>query len=148
MSMLKGFIFVAAPRPANQLTAEETRRNKLIKQLQEQRAIAIAEAAGEAHVVMRKRWIKNEAGERVRIETEKRLKPWWTAQTDGQLLLTVRWGPGPIAWEAGKAAIAIGEHGKLIGVLDKLIAATQAGELDNYIAAANKARSMPKKKAT
>ena len=147
MSMLKGFTFVPAPRPANQLTAEETRRSKLIKQLQEQRSIATAEAAGEVHVVMRKRWIKNETGERVRVETEKRLKPWWTAQADGQLLLTVRWGSGPIAWETGKAAISIGEHGKLIGVLDKLIAATQAGELDNYIAAANKARSMPKKKA-
>ena len=147
MSMLKGFTFVAAPRAANQLTAEEMRRNKLIKQLQEQRSIAIAEAAGETHVVKRQRWIKSEAGERVRVETEKRLKPWWTAQADGHLLLTVRWGPGAIAWEPGKAAIAVGESGKLIGVLDKLIAATQAGELDQHIASANKARSMPKKKA-
>ena len=143
MSMLKGFNFVAAPRAASQLSAEEMRRIKLIKQLQEQCSIAVAEAAGEIHVVKRQRWLKNENGERVRVDTEKRLKPWWTVQTDGQVLLTVRWGPGTIVWEPGKAAIAVGERGKLIAVLEKLIAATQAGELDQHIAAANKNRKLP-----
>ena len=147
MSMLKGFTFVAAPRAANQLTAEELRRNKLIKQLKEQRAMALADAAGETYVVKRQRWIKNDAGEKVRVEVEKRLKQWWTVQADGQVLLTVRWGPGAIAWEPGKSAIAVGERGKLIGVLDKLIAATQAGEMDQHIASANKARSTSQPKA-
>ena len=147
MSMLEGFNFVAAPRAASHLSAEEMRRSKLVKQLQEQRAIALAEAAGNTHVVKRYRWLTNEAGERVRVAMEKRLKPWWAVQADGQLLLTVRWGPGAIAWEPGKAAIAISDAGKLIGVLDQLIAATQAGELDLHIAAANRARSMPKRRA-
>ena len=147
MNMLKGFTFVAAPRAASQLTAEELRRNKLIKQLKEQRAIALAEAAGETYIVKRHRWIKNEAGTRVRSETDKRLKAWWTVQADGQVLLTVRWGPGAIAWEPGKSAIIVGDHGKLVGVLDKLIAAAQAGELDEHIAAVNKARTVPKRKA-
>ena len=141
MSMLKGFTFVAAPRAASQLTVEELRRNKLIKQLKEQRAMALADAAGETYVVKRQRWIKNDAGEKVRLEVEKRLKQWWTVQADGQVLLTVRWGPSAIAWEPGKSAIAVGERGKLTGVLDKLIAATQAGELDQHIASANKALS-------
>jgi len=35
----------------------------------------------------------------------------------------------------------------LVGVLDKLIAAAQAGDLDEHIAAANKGRTMPKRKA-
>jgi hypothetical protein len=147
MSMLEGFNFVAAPRAASHLSAEEMRRSKLVKQLQEQRAIALAEAAGNTHVVKRYRWLTNEAGERVRVAMEKRLKPWWAVQADGQLLLTVRWGPGAIAWEPGKAAIAISDAGRLISVLDQLIAATQAGELDLHIAAANRARSMPKRRA-
>ena len=62
-------------------------------------------------------------------------------------MLTVRWGSRVIEWERGKAAIVVGERGKLVGVLDKLISAAQAGDLDEHIAAANKARTMPKRKA-
>ena len=147
MSMLKGFSFTAAPRAATQLTPEEVRRNKLIAHLQEQRAIAQAETAGEQHVVMRRRWQLTPTGEKHRVEVEKRLKRWWTTQADGQLLLTVRWGSRVIEWERGKAAIVVGERGKLVGMLDKLISAAQAGDLDEHIAAANKARTVPKRKA-
>ena len=147
MSMLKGLNFTAAPRAATQLTPEEIRRNKLLKQLNEQRSIAIAEAAGEHHVVMLRRWRNTDTGERQRVEVEKRLKRWWTTQADGQLLLTVRWGSRVIEWERGKAAIVVGERGKLVGVLDKLIAAAQAGELDEHIAVANKARATKISKA-
>ena len=147
MSMLKGLSFAAAPRAATQLSVEEVRRNKLIAHLQEQRAIAEAEAAGDKHVVMRRRWQLSPTGEKTRVEVEKRLKRWWTAQADGQVVLVVRWGSRVIEWERGKAAIAVGERGKLVAVLDKLIAATQAGELDAHIAAANKDRTAPKRKA-
>ena len=147
MSMLKGFSFTAAPRAATQLTPEEVRRNKLIAHLQEQRAIAQAETAGEQHVVMRRRWQLTPTGEKARVEVEKRLKRWWTVQADGQVVLVVRWGSRVIEWERGKAAIVVGERGKLVAVLDKLIAATQAGELDAHIAAANKDRMVPKRKA-
>ena len=147
MSMLKGLSFAAAPRAATQLSMEEVRRNKLIAHLQEQRAIAEAEAAGEHHVVMRRRWQLSPTGEKTRVEVEKRLKRWWSTQADGQLVLVVRWGSRVIEWERGKAAIVVGDRGKLVAVLDKLIAATQAGELDAHIAAANKDRVVPKRKA-
>lgn len=147
MSMLKGLSFAAAPRAATQLSVEEVRRNKLIAHLQEQRAIAQAEAGGDKHVVMRRRWQLSPTGEKTRVEVEKRLKRWWTAQADGQVVLVVRWGSRAIEWERGKAAIAVGERNKLVAVLDKLIAATQAGELDAHIAAANKDRMAPKRKA-
>jgi len=147
MSVLKGFNFVAAPRAAALLTPEELRRNKLVAQLQEQRAIALAEKTGERHVVMRRRWAVDEAGVRQRVDVEKRLKRWWSAQADGQVLLTVRWGTRVIEWERGKAAIVVGEASKLIGILEKLIAAAQAGELDDFLAAANKNRQTIKRKA-
>ena len=147
MSMLKGLNFTVAPRAATQLSVEEVRRNKLIAHLQEQRAIAEAEAAGEQHVVMRRRWQLSPTGEKTRVEVEKRLKRWWTVQADGQVVLLVRWGSRVIEWERGKAAIVVGERGKLLPVLDKLIAATQAGDLDEHIAAVNKARTVPKRKA-
>ena len=147
MSMLKGLSFAAAPRAATQLSVEEVRRNKLIAHLQEQRAIAEAEATGERHVVMRRRWQLSPTGEKTRVEVEKRLKRWWSTQADGQVVLVVRWGSRVIEWERGKAAIVVGDRSKLVAVLDKLIAATQAGELDAHIAAANKERMAPKRKA-
>lgn len=147
MSMLKGLSFAAAPRAATQLSMEEVRRNKLIAHLQEQRAIAEAEAAGQQHVVMRRRWQLSPTGEKTRVEVEKRLKRWWSTQADGQLVLVVRWGSRVIEWERGKAAIVVGDRSKLVSVLDKLIAATQAGELDAHIATANKDRVAPKRKA-
>ena len=147
MSMLKGLSFAAAPRAATQLSMEELRRNKLIAHLQEQRAIAQAEAAGQQHVVLRRRWQLSPTGEKTRVEVEKRLKRWWSTQADGQLVLVVRWGSRVIEWERGKAAIVVGDRSKLVAVLDKLIAATQAGELDAHIAAANKDRVVPKRKA-
>ena len=147
MSMLKGFQFIAAPRAASQLSVEEVRRNKLIKHLLEQRAIAIAEAAGETHSAKRSRWVKNESGVKERVEVEKRLKRWWVEQADGQVVLTVRWGSRAIEWERGKAAINVGDRGKLTAIFDKLIAAVQAGEIDQHIELLNKARTTPKKKA-
>ena len=56
-------------------------------------------------------------------------------------------GTRVIEWERGKAAIVVGEASKLIGILEKLIAAAQAGELDDFIAAANKGRQAIKRKA-
>lgn len=147
MSMLKGFQFVAAPRAGNQLSIEEVRRNKLIKHLQEQRSIALAEAAGESFAIKRSKWVTNEAGDKIRVEVDKRLKHWWTTQADGQLVLVVRWGTRPIEWDSGKSAIVVGDRGKLTAVLDKLIAATQAGELDRHIETLNKDRVVPKRKA-
>ncbi len=146
MSMLKGFQFVVAPRAGNQLSIEEVRRNKLIKQLQEQRSIALAEAAGESFSIKRSKWVTNEAGDKIRVEVDKRLKQWWTTQADGQLVLVVRWGARAIEWDSGKSAIVVGDRAKLTAVLDKLIAATQAGELDRHTEALNKDRLVPKRK--
>ena len=141
MSMLKGLTFTTAPRAGNLVTPQEYRRNKLVAHLQEQRDIAIADAEGREHTVMRRRWELTETGEKKRVEVSKRLKRWWMTDADGKVLLTLRWGSQQLALQGDKTAVAVGDKPKLVGVLDKLISAANAGELDAAIDRVNKGRS-------
>ena len=102
--------------------------------------MAQAETEGNVHVVKKRHWEHAEDGQKVLVETDKRLKRWWTSAADGTLVLTVRWGSKLIEFEKGKAAIAVGDMQGLVATLTKLIAANDAGEFDVLIAAANKQR--------
>ena len=141
MSNLKGLTFTTAPRAANLIPSEEYRRNKLIANLQEQRDIALADAEGREHKVLRRRWEITETGEKKQVEAPKRLRRWWTKDADGKVVLVVRWGSRLLEFQGEKTAIAIGDNTKLIPVLDKIIAAVRAGELDAAIDKANKRRA-------
>jgi hypothetical protein len=141
MSILKGFTFTTAPRAGNLIPSEEYRRNKLVANLQEQRDIAIADAEGRELKITRKCWELTETGEKKRVEKVKRLKRWWTTDADGKVVLTVRWGSRLLELQGEKTAIAVGDNTKLVPVLDKIIAAVRAGELDAAIDKANKRRA-------
>ena len=124
----------------NALTPQQKRRNKLIAHLHEQLAMAEAEIAGRMHVVKKRRWERTQDGQKHLVEVDKRLKQWWRPQEDGKLLLTVRYGAKAIEFEKGKDAVLLVDVHELVVVLPKLIAATEAGELDGHIAAMTKAK--------
>lgn len=140
MSALKGLTFTAVPRNAG-LTPEQHRRGKLAAHLQEQLDMAKAQAAGQIHVVKKRRWERTDDGQKHLIEVDKRLKQWWTVQNDGKVILTVRYGSKPLEFEKGKGAIALKGVDELLVVLPKLIAAAEAGELDGHIAAVGKPKT-------
>ncbi len=139
MNMLKELTFAAVPREAT-LTPQQKRRNKLIAHLREQLAMAQAEIDGRIHVVKKRRWERTQDGLKHLIEVDKRLKQWWKPQADGKLLLTVRYGAKAIEFEKGKDAVLLADVRDLATVLPKLIAATEAGELDGHINAVTKAK--------
>ena len=62
------------------------------------------------------------------------------------MVLTVRYGAKPIEFEKGKAAIAVGKVEKLKPVLETVIAAVQAGELDGVLAQMSKTAVLTKGK--
>ncbi len=146
MSVLKGLTFTAVMRAAS-ATPEQQRRNKLIAHLQEQIAMARADMEGNAFSVKKRRWEHTEDGQKFLIEVDKRLKRWWSKEHNGNIVLTVRWGAKPMEFEKGKSGIVLSDMAELVNMLEKLIAATQAGELDDIIARMNKQRTMPKRKA-
>ena len=109
--------------------------------------MAQAAVAGTIHVVKKRRWEYTQDGQKHLIEVDKRLKQWWTTQMDGTILLSVRYGAKRFEFEKGKDAIAIKSVDELVLVLRKLIDATDGGEFDAMIAAANKDRPIVTKRA-
>ncbi len=99
-----------------------------------------AEIDGRIHVVKKRRWRRTEDGQKHLIEVDRRLKQWWKLQADGKLLLTVRHGAKAIEFDKGKDAVVLAYVHELATVLPKLIAATDAGELDAHINAATKSK--------
>ena len=139
MTALDGLTFAATQR-LNGLTPQQKRRNKLVAHLREQLAVAEAAAIGTIHVVKKRRWEYAADGQKHHVEVDKRLKQWWRVGADGRLLLTVRYGAKAIEFEKGKDAIVVADLAELVSVLPKLIAATEAGELDGHINAVTKAK--------
>ena len=139
MNTLKGLTFAAVPRESG-LTPQQKRRNKLIAHLREQLAMAEAEIDGRIHVVKKRRWEHTQDGQKHLMEVDKRLKQWWKPQADGKVLLSVRYGAKAIEFEKGKDAVLLADVRELATVLPKLIAATEAGELDAHINAVMKVK--------
>jgi hypothetical protein len=62
----------------------------------------------------------------------------------GAIVLTVRYGFKHIELEKGKAGIAVPSREKLVGMIETMINATRAGELDDMLAQQGRARGVPK----
>jgi len=106
-----------AVKPVFQPTAEYTRRQKLIVRLQEQQRLAEATIAGKTY--HRMRWV---------------LGPWWSKDAAGTVLMTVRYGRKMVELNKGLNAIHVGDISALPAVINQLIKATEAGELDSQLA--------------
>jgi hypothetical protein len=127
MSLLETLKFVAAPKRTNDPVV--VRRNKLIIQLQQQRALA--EDAN--FIAVTQRWRKDEDGSKRLVERQKRVKRWWRMDAVGSVLLTVRYGSRLIEFERGKTAIVVGDKANLIPTIDAVIGAVSGGELDTQL---------------
>lgn len=131
------------------LSAEERKRDKLIMKLQEQ--LAMAEAAIKGTIYARHKWVTraDEDGEPERVQRPVRLKQWWYKDRTGDVLFTVRYGSKTLELAKGMAAIDVGTIDKLPAVINTLIKAVHAGELDVQLAAViNERQFLPKKPKT
>ena len=111
-------------------------RDKVVESLFEQKHAAEAKLAGQhyapTHIVTR----KNEAGERIQLEQRKRFRNGWFENAAGQTFFALRYAGKAIELAKGKNAIEVGEFGKLPEIIDTLIEAVNAGELDAQLTAA------------
>ena len=143
MSVHKSLSFVAVPK-SNAGDPKLARRNKFIVQLLQQRELA----ADEGYTVKRQKWVKQEDGSRQLVDSPKRVKRWWRLDGSGNCYLILKYGNKIVAPMPDKGAIAVGERSKLANVLDAVIAAAKAGELDAAIEVAKGEDKKPKRKAT
>lgn len=139
MSFIKSLNLTTIQRNAV-VSPEKQRRNKLINHLREQLALAKSDADGSHFTVKKRRWELTEDGKKFLIEVDKRLKRWWVINEDGSIILGIKWGSKLMELDKGKTGIVIDSLNTLIIVIEKLITAVDAGELDNNINAINKLR--------
>ena len=83
-------------------------------------------------------------GQKQAVVRTQRVKPWWKTDPSGQLVMSIKFGAKPIEFEKGKAGIVVPSKDKLPAVIDTLIAAVRAGELDELFSQAAKTGSIGK----
>jgi hypothetical protein len=140
--ILKSFTFV--PQPKFNSDPLLMKRERMVSRLEDQKKLL----ADPNFVRRAKRWERKEDGEKILIEKALRTSKWWQPDQNGGYLLTVKVGSKRIEFEKGKAAIVVPSLEKLPGVIDTLIKAVRAGELDEQINQSAKfGRTIPGRKA-
>jgi hypothetical protein len=136
MAPLKTFTFKTIER--NRRESEiAARRQKLIVKLKEQQTVLEHHIKGERYAVTRPKWMQNDHGERVLVQKQRVIHPWFF-ERDGGYYLQVKYGTRILSVDGVHNAIFVEAISDLRGVLSELIAATKVGELDGAIAQALK----------
>ena len=136
MASLKTLTFKSIVR--NRRESEiAARRRKLIVKLEEQQKVLEHHLKGERYTVTRPKWMSNNHGERVLVQKQHIIRPWFF-ERDGGYYLQVKYGTRILSVDGVHNAIFVEAISDLRGVLSELIAATKVGELDGAIAQALK----------
>jgi hypothetical protein len=140
-SILKSFTFV--PQPKNNNDPLIIKRERMVSRLEDQKKLL----ADPLFVRRVKRWERKESGEKVLIEKPLRTSKWWQPDQNGGYVMTVKVGSKRVEFEKGKAAIVVPSIDKLPTVIDTLIKAVRAGELDEQLNQSSKSpRPIPSRK--
>lgn len=147
MGHLDALTIVAKPnlRP---VTAEDQKRHKLIIKLQEQLSMVEAELSGKTYKRLKWVTLPNIHGEPERIQRPVRVKPWWMKDRTGNVLFALKYGAKPIQIAKDKSAIQVASTAELPAIINTLIRAVDAGELDVQLAEIKNERQFIQKKTT
>lgn len=141
MALLASLKLVTAQRNS-MLSPQMRRREKLLRQLNEQIALAQAENDGTPFSVMTKRKVTNaETGVRETVNVPKRVKAWWWQAENGKIALAVRYGSKVLPLSKNANAIEVAEKKDLVDALAMVKKAVDAGELDVAIETASAGRA-------
>jgi hypothetical protein len=145
MAHLDTLNIVAKPN-IKPVTAADHKRHKLIIKLQEQLSMIEAELSGNSY--RRMKWITqtNEQGQAERIQRTVRVKQWWFKDRAGNVVFALKYGAKPILISKDKSAVQVNSTAELPAVINTLIQAVNAGELDAQLSAIQSERQfIPKK---
>ncbi len=132
MTFITKLKLVASKRERN-LSPILVRRNKLAAKIEEQLQLATAQKEGRLYAPKRIKTVTNELGERVAVETTKRVKEWFWTTPANKINLSVRYGSKTLELAKGKNAIELSSGEELLSTLSMLKDAVIAGELDDAI---------------
>jgi hypothetical protein len=137
MPVLKSLSFTALPKSGNDPV--QMRRAKFVAKLEEQKLLL----KDPNHVRTVQRWTKVN-GERQATTKQQAVRPWWKTDPAGQVVMSIKFGAKPVEFEKGKAGIVVPSKEKLPAVIDTLISAVRAGELDDLFNQATKTGTIGK----
>jgi hypothetical protein len=133
---MKGLQFTTVEQSRDPLLSKRT---KLVNQLLEQKALV-----ADANHVRRRVQFTGKGAERRQVEKVQRIRPWFRESADGTAVMTVVVSGRPLLFTPdGKAGIATTRE-KLPGLIDGLVSAVRAGELDSHLSAKFDAPRKPK----
>jgi hypothetical protein len=132
MSFIAKLKLVSSKRERN-LSPIMQRRQKLASKIEEQIELATAQKEGRLYAPKRIKNVTNEAGERVAVESVKRVKEWFWTTPNNKINLSVRYGSKTLELAKGKNAIELGTQDELIETLALLQQVVIGGELDEAI---------------
>ena len=136
MSVIAKLKLIASKRERN-LSPIIVRRNKLAAKIEEQLQLATAQKEGRLYAPKRIKNVTNADGERVAVETTKRVKEWYWTTPSNKINLCVRYGSKMLELSKGKNAIELSSGEELLSTLSVLKDAVIAGELDDAITSAS-----------
>jgi hypothetical protein len=127
---LKSLTFTTMP----QVTVNPVidRRNRIIERLEEQKQLL-----GNPKYMRIVKERVNKDGVKTIVEKQQKVQPWWRAASNGTYAFGIRAGK-LIEFEKGRTAVTAPSLDKLPAVIDTLIAAVKAGELDAQLESASK----------
>ena len=132
MSLIAKLKLVTSKRERN-LSPIVVRRNKLAGKIEEQLQLATAQKDERLYAPKRIKNVTNAEGERVAVETTKRVKEWYWTTPANKINLSVRYGSKTLELSKGKNAIELSSGDELLSTLSMLKDAVIAGELDDAI---------------
>lgn len=109
------------------------RRNKLLAKLWEQEQLLKAKLENSTFEIKKHKTVKDLEGNSRRIEVNKRLKPWWFQDMDGQLCFCIRYGAKQLEIKPGRSTIAVKDFTELLTTLALIKDAVAKGSLDAAI---------------
>ncbi len=133
MPVLKSLSFTAMPKTVGDPVL--SRRAKFIEKLEEQKRLL----DDPAYIRTVQRMAEVD-GQKQPVVLRQKVRPWWKSDPAGAVLMTVKFGSKAIEFEKGKAAIVVPAKDKLPTIINMLIEAVRAGELDEMLSQASKAR--------
>ena len=83
-------------------------------------------------------------GKRQAVTMQHAIRPWWKTDPAGHVVMSVKFGAKPIEFEKDRVGIVVPSKDKLPAVIDTLITAVRAGELDELFNQAAKTGSIGK----
>lgn len=128
---------LSASKKAGAFNPVALRRNKLLKKIADQIALAKAQAEGGQYTAIKLRTITGEDGFRRSVELPQKVRQWWWPIESGKLALNIRYGARAIEFAKGKSTVEIANISDLIPTLETIQKAVETGELDQQIEAAS-----------